>query len=77
MHSTPSTTSFLSPATVAEQAGISKPTIYTWIASGLVQPTLDVEGRPIFTAKEAEAVARLAEERRQVAQSLRVRKVSA
>ena len=77
MASTPSTTSFLSPATVAEQAGISKPTIYSWIASGLVTNKFDLDGRVIFTAKEAEAVARLAEERRAAVRALQLPKVSA
>jgi len=67
-----STTTLYSPQAVAELAGIAPKTMYQWIARGLVKNTFDLQGRPIFTREEAAQIAALAEQRRQVAEAMRL-----
>ena len=59
-----STQSFLQIPAVAEAAGVSGQTLRNWIAAGLVVPTRDVEGRPVFTPFECDAIVALAKSRR-------------
>lgn len=77
MDPTPSNTTLLRPSTVAEMAQVSKPTIYNWLASGLIRPSYDAEGEPLFTQAAARDVVRLAEDRRQAMQAMRLPKIPA
>lgn len=67
----------LSPASVAEVAGVSVPTVYSWIKRGVLVPTHDLEGRAVFTLEEARAVAAKAEERRALQAALQLPPVPA
>lgn len=54
----PSTTTLLRPETVAKMAGVTKPTVYSWIASGKITPAFDAEGKsPLFTKEQAQLIA--------------------
>lgn len=67
----------LSPASVAEVAGVSVPTVYNWIKRGVLVPSHDVEGRAVFTIEEARAAAVKAVERKALAAALQLPPVPA
>lgn len=67
-----SDTTLLRPATVAALALVSKPTIYAWLTRGLVSPSYEVEGEPVFTREHAHEVVRLAQSRRMLQAAIRL-----
>ena len=78
MHPTyPSATTLLPVSRVAEIAGIATPTLYSWLERGVVVPTHEAAGRPLFTKEAAQEIAALAEQRRELAEQWRLPKVSA
>lgn len=61
-------------AEVAKAAGVSRQTIYNWLAADppLVRHSHEVGGAPVFTRAELDAAARVAEDRRARTKSLRL-----
>jgi len=67
-----STVELLRPREVAEAAGVSERTVYLWLKAEMLRPAYAVRGEPLFTCEQAEAITRLAEQRRQVRDALKV-----
>ena len=61
-----SSTTFHSVPTVAEKAGIPRQTLYKWIKTERVKHTHDVDGRPVFTNEECQAVVKFTAERKEL-----------
>lgn len=60
-------------ATVADRARITRQTLYTWLKLGVVdKPKYDVDGRPVFTKEEMNAVLRAATDRRGLFEQVRL-----
>lgn len=63
-----SNTTLLTIGKVADEAKVSRPTLYSWIEAGLVAPRFEVVGpksepTPVFTQQECQQVVALAEQR--------------
>ncbi len=71
-----SNTSLLTLGSVADAAGITRPTLYSWIEAGLVTPRFDVEETVVFTPQERDQVKALAKERAEHRSSLRLARSS-
>ena len=72
-----SNTTLFTIGRVAEDAGIARQTLYSWLGEGLVSTRYDVRGSsrtdtPVFTNDERKAVIELAEERREAFSALRL-----
>lgn len=65
-----SNTSFLTIGTVAEEAQVTRQTIYTWLDRGLIAARYDVEDTPVFTPAERDAVVKIARARKHYRESL-------
>ena len=77
MQNYPSNSTLLRPGTVAELAGIARPTLYSWLDAGWVRNSFDAEGTPLFSKEDAELVRALAERRREAEERRKLPKVSA
>src|SRR5437016_6203715 len=65
-------------AEVAAASGVSRQTIYNWLASSppLIKYSYEVGGAPVFTRAELEAAKHIAAERRAAVKSLRLSRVT-
>lgn len=65
-----SNSTLLTVTRVAEDAKITRQTLYTWVDRGVVTHKYDLEGSPVFTAAERDKVVEIAEQRRELQQSM-------
>ena len=75
MNKISSNMSLLPLSHVAEDAGISRQTLYAWLDQGLVTHVFDVAGRPCFTGSERDAVVELAKARESARANFKLVKV--
>ena len=58
---------------VAQKAGVTRQTLYTWLDSGLIEtPRYDVDGKVVFTVLESKEVIREARRRQEAQQRLKL-----
>jgi hypothetical protein len=65
-----SNSTLLTVTRVADEAKITRQTLYTWLDRGVVTHKYDVEGSPVFTATERDQVVEIAQQRRQLEDSM-------
>jgi DNA-binding transcriptional MerR regulator len=56
--------------TVADEAKITRQTLYNWVNRGVITPRHDLEGSPVFTPGERDRVVEIAQQRRELEQSM-------